>query len=635
MSSVHSEACEHFRLAPSNFSMRHSSRKTPVDLSQPFRLTGLHQNTTVELVPGEGKKAAGQVRVGLRMPGGERAEGSFSSNASLWDVLEQLAPHLLLSGPVLQFMRAAYSGEDGLRSTTLHSIGLSGGSAMFAVSLSGEGGSTSATASATASTAASSPVPSQSSPPLRPPQPAITVNSAPVLNAAAPPPPAPSGIPTPNPAPLPPTSSPKPAGMAGCWAAIDMMKANQFDADTVLCILTLIKYVDNVLYRPGDLRTRTIRIANNAFRSRVGVFQGGPDFLQALGFEVKMDTGSAMSYEIAQNPENFMVMRLEPAKEDEGLLKDARQLLVDQAMKLGVAPEGIPRPPAPPVQPAPDAQPQQAFDPFQTHVVSVVPRFGGGGEESSTERELKRLQGRRAAIESVQADRQLTLIYPSTSNQSTTAPAVASAEEEVDSRSDMAIIAQRVARIQAERKRAEDAPFQTQAMRELHRLRNAVVYNSTLLRIQFPTRERVQLQATFHPQENIESVCKVIRESLSEQLRDVPFHLYISPPKKRLDGRSILAEEGLVPAALVYLSWEGQPAAAEGRPCFRSDLMEAAGKGADSQAAEVAQYPSGVRLTGDGAATSAAAAPTSRSRGGDEETKSKGGKRGKPSWLKL
>ncbi|CAM9628808.1 unnamed protein product, partial [Choristocarpus tenellus] len=69
-----------------------------------------------------------------------------------------------------------------------------------------------------------------------------------------------------------------------CQGALDLMCSSHFDADSSLCMLTLIKYVDNVIHKPGEQRTRQIRCGNKAFQQKVGCIRGGEEFLKGVGF---------------------------------------------------------------------------------------------------------------------------------------------------------------------------------------------------------------------------------------------------------------------------------------------------------------------------------------------------------------
>jgi PUB domain len=58
-------------------------------------------------------------------------------------------------------------------------------------------------------------------------------------------------------------------GLAVCEAALETLKSSHFDADVLDCVLTLLKYVDGVAQRPGDARTRSIKLSNAAYKQKV------------------------------------------------------------------------------------------------------------------------------------------------------------------------------------------------------------------------------------------------------------------------------------------------------------------------------------------------------------------------------
>ncbi|CAM9928882.1 unnamed protein product [Laminaria digitata] len=142
MSTVMQKARQEFGLdLASPLVLKH--KRTVVDLSQPFRFTGIQQNATLELAEestvrrgGGGARGAsgsgssgGQVRVAMRLPGGGRVQASFAADTTLLGLLQWWAERgeidagVLQQGPSLQFMRSAY-GAAALESTSLRSIGL-------------------------------------------------------------------------------------------------------------------------------------------------------------------------------------------------------------------------------------------------------------------------------------------------------------------------------------------------------------------------------------------------------------------------------------------------------------------------------------------------------------------------------
>jgi TUG ubiquitin-like domain len=72
MSSVLAEGVAAHGLGGTNYSLYYPSKRTTVDLSTPFRLSGVPQNTTLELKEAAaGAAAGGSVRVGVKLSTGE------------------------------------------------------------------------------------------------------------------------------------------------------------------------------------------------------------------------------------------------------------------------------------------------------------------------------------------------------------------------------------------------------------------------------------------------------------------------------------------------------------------------------------------------------------------------------------
>jgi hypothetical protein len=57
--------------------------------------------------------------------------------------------------------------------------------------------------------------------------------------------------------------------------ALQMMLDSNFDADSKVCMTTIMKVLDNILQKPDEPKVRTIRMANGAFASRVVRCKGG------------------------------------------------------------------------------------------------------------------------------------------------------------------------------------------------------------------------------------------------------------------------------------------------------------------------------------------------------------------------
>ncbi|CAM9534005.1 unnamed protein product [Scytosiphon promiscuus] len=758
MSTVVQMACREFGLdagGSSNLVLKH--KRTVVDLSQPFRFTGIPQNATLELTegtPARGKAAnsaaGGQVRVAMRMPGGGRVQAAFSSDTTLlgllnwWAERGELDAGVLEQGPSLQFMRTAYGAAE-LGSTTLRSIGLVTGSAMFALSLACAGcffsigastayfplaaqqnlpgatkrfhsrtlqipslppplirspartpssektttdrGATAVPAATTGSAAArgaasgsavSAPVPLPSTAAAATPIAATAMDVAPSTEAAGPAAggergdgaaagaasreggPAEAGAMDVD------TPSVPAMGIDVCRAALEAMAAGHFDADSEACVVTLAKVVDNVLHRPDDARTRQIRLGNAAFMQKVGRITGGISFLEGVGF-VSRD-GAPQQQLLSGGGggggggTGDRCLVLSPEREDSSLLKQARVLLSKQAGALGVPPERMPQPPRPrPVAPPPAAG-QAAFDPYKPFMTSTAPTPKGPQEQSLTEKRLQELLAKRADVVSGGVpDRDIRVVLPSQAAAAAAAAAAASSSDGALSqggasgvgggggsgqggvdgeRGDKSLLAKKVARQMAERKKQDDVPFQTKAMREIERLQKATVYRTTLIKVQFP--DRVVLQATFASTEGVKDLLEVVRSSLGDHSKERALELYVSPPRTVLKAASSLSDAGLVPAALVYVSWREVPPSGEAEGAYLKPELTcgSGGAGAGAGAASTVARPVGVALADGGARGSEeskrAGGGARGGAGGSGRSGSGGGKRaGKPSWLKI
>ncbi|KAL7055459.1 hypothetical protein AAHC03_022901 [Spirometra sp. Aus1] len=124
-------------------------RKKPLDLSVPFRLSGLLNHANVELVISDeqpdnaGSQSEGKpIRVCLRLEDGHRAEWMGSVNTCLWEILESIAasepkiaqlmtPTEAGLAPTLIYIQQQICGEAFLRSATLSSLGIREGSVLL------------------------------------------------------------------------------------------------------------------------------------------------------------------------------------------------------------------------------------------------------------------------------------------------------------------------------------------------------------------------------------------------------------------------------------------------------------------------------------------------------------------------
>lgn len=217
----------------------------------------------------------------------------------------------------------------------------------------------------------------------------------------------------------------------------------------------------------------------------------------------------------------------------------------------------------------------------------------------------------------------------------------------------------------------EGPPLTTRAVKELERAKKAVVHRHTLIKISLPGSDQVCLQAYFHPRDTVHDIAHWLRsecfagEGEGEEggPQQHEFDLYTSPPRRSLfsakqgpggesggekEGESTLQDLSLVPAAVVYLAWQGASGGGQREesgdhsflsPALQNKLCE------DRSNAELSfqSFPSGQRLVPKSETEEVAAgkqAGGSRGKvlgsgsgsGGDS---SEGKKSGKPKWFKL
>ena len=241
-------------------------------------------------------------------------------------------------------------------------------------------------------------------------------------------------------------------------------------------------------------------------------------------------------------------------------LVKARQLLVSKAIsELSMTLDELPKAKStstPLTSAKATPTPQQPFDPYKGQrydAKSAATGLSTGPDAtyvSSTESALDDIKSKQATLESkmqVLNDREVVAFMP---NQQT--PFIHAEPIAIASTSDGSLLAAQMKRQTDERKQREEGGFTTKAMRELQQMKKTKVYASAVLRIQFP--DGSALSAKYLPKECIQVVRNVILESFS--IPNLDFDLYVAPPRRKLDLTKTLQEEGLVPAAKVFVSWK-------------------------------------------------------------------------------
>jgi len=359
--------------------------------------------------------------------------------------------------------------------------------------------------------------------------------------------------------------------------AISLLLESNFDVDSIQCIRTIIKIIDNLLSNPGDLRVRSIRLQNPAFDRNVVSKKGGLDIIFAIGFK-KLENES-IANNIISSTDNAKSLKMDPNKENATRILYIRNLLLDAlSNELQVPPAQMPKPMnmnsivKTPADEEKSKTKSTSFDPYKTQSfntqsasvgadpLSIAPD-GSRKKKSITETKLEVLSQNRLKIEQkmlqdMGKNRCLAAFRPS-EKIALLASSVSDDNVRGHNGGDGSILAARMKRMEEERKKREEGGFTTKAMRDLEKLKKTKVYSHAQLRICFP--DGTWLSAKFLPGEKISDVKDLVRSafSSSELQSSLDFNLYVSPPRYILPNQNTLREAGLVPAARVHVSWTG------------------------------------------------------------------------------
>ena len=373
--------------------------------------------------------------------------------------------------------------------------------------------------------------------------------------------------------------------------AVDTILNNNFDADTKVCLITLMKVLDNVIQKPLDSKVRSIRLHNAAFTKKVASRPGGVDFLQACGFVQETEAPGLLS-KGTEPREVFLVLKDDdnddgmmdvdnnnngPSKKEayKSHIIRARRLLMTRAIQdLQMKAEELPayKPPPPPVATTSTSAPftsqndatTATFNPFQTQRYDGMSAAAGaqltpdGTYQSSTDKQLKTLQQKQEILErklqQELMDREWMAKPPPTA--ATAANQISSAMQ-VDTASEKgsaSLVAAQFQKQQAARKQREEGGFTTKSMRDLEKIKKRKVYTHTQLALRFT--DGTVVQGKFLPKETIDTVVKaLLKDCFAEAAAGAAtIQLYVAPPKRVLPPKATLQDEGLVPAAKVSVS---------------------------------------------------------------------------------
>ncbi|KAL7575124.1 hypothetical protein ACA910_000491 [Epithemia clementina (nom. ined.)] len=379
--------------------------------------------------------------------------------------------------------------------------------------------------------------------------------------------------------------------------AVALLFANNFDADSGVCLVTLIKILDNVLQKPGDPKVRQLKLSNATVWQKVGQRKGGIEILEACGFQretlpppLLSSTTTTSTMALADKNNDQGILMLHPDREQQSVLITARRLLQTRAVEdLKMDPKLLPPYRDPPVvlNNSSTNSPNNnnsgnngGFNVYAGHrydakSAAVGTKLGpSAGYKSKTEIALTSLQQQQKKLEKRLHEQNpierrwqafepvATVNNTNNSNSAATAAAVGDGKAKTGGGGDSTLLMARLQQQQEERKQREEGGFTTAAMRELERLKKEKVYSHVTLTIQFPTGHYVRGQ--FLPKETIQTVVESLQ---NDCLTDAVFpnkttagnyclELYVTPPRRLLGINQTLQQEGLVPAAKVFVSWK-------------------------------------------------------------------------------
>jgi hypothetical protein len=442
--------------------------------------------------------------------------------------------------------------------------------------------------------------------------------------------------------------------------AVAVILENSFDQDSKVCIVTLMKLLDNLVHQPGNPKVRMINLANKAFHAKVGCRLGAVAFLQACGFQY-LAASPGIGIGIGSTGQQQTTLVLPAEEESQSHLITARRLLMTRAIsELGMTLEELPpyRPPPPTLTTttmnsgASTARNNvtTTFNPYQGHrhdanSASVGTNLGPDANYvSTTDRQLGIYQRQQAALElklqqPVQDDRGWIATLPPTASATSVIDSIqrqahASVQSLSSSNSDKApsdgaLLASRAKRQHEERMQREHGGMTTKAMRDLERIKKQKVYAHVQLTIQFA--DGCKLTGKFLPKETIANVKTAVQECFVKQdaqqqpqqqsKRD--FDLYVAPPRRLLPANNTLDQEGLVPAAKLFVSWKIASAPDKNAPA--GSYLEPSLFLHRDVAAAAASFPSAQPVVGsdkpnnDGSTTAATTAKDKKAEKGTRE----------------
>lgn len=125
------EVCMKQGFRPEDYDIKH--HRTRLDTTSTIRFSGIPNNAQLELQEALKERTESDVVLVVQTEDGKRHQGNFSPTTNIWDILSKLCPGeaRIDSNPVVIYMRLELYGMAKFQNTTLRSLGLTSGRALF------------------------------------------------------------------------------------------------------------------------------------------------------------------------------------------------------------------------------------------------------------------------------------------------------------------------------------------------------------------------------------------------------------------------------------------------------------------------------------------------------------------------
>lgn len=123
------DVCEKHKFDPNEYDLKHHKRI--VDLTTPYRFSGLPNNGQLEMVDAQKKRQDSDVELIVQLGDGSRINGQFKPNTKLSDIIQKLCPNENVGNDLFAIYMRTEVSSGQLNETTLKDLGLMSGRAII------------------------------------------------------------------------------------------------------------------------------------------------------------------------------------------------------------------------------------------------------------------------------------------------------------------------------------------------------------------------------------------------------------------------------------------------------------------------------------------------------------------------